>query len=120
MLAQNFEKYRVSDNDDGETNVSFYKTDCFTYGYEEDREYVCQYTYDKYSKTTAIVLKSKIEEEVEKKSVNLTPLIANSDRNINMNIYDDKLSGWTLIIEQPNKEIPEICKAIQSCVAKMR
>jgi hypothetical protein len=37
-----------------------------------------------------------------------------------MNVYEDKLSGWTLVIEQPEKEIPEICNAIQNCIDRMK
>lgn len=117
MSSQNFKKYKLSDNDDGKTNISFFKKGDNKYGYDEGIEYVCQYTYDKYSNSTVIVLTAKNKQGVEKKSLKLG---SNGDKTLSMNVYEDKLSGWTLVIEQPEKEIPEICKAIQNCIDRMK
>ena len=119
MASQNYTKYKLSNNGDGRSNISFYRKDDYSYGYDENKEYLCQYAYDKYSKTTAIVFKSGKKDGIVKKMLNLTPLASKPEKTINMEYREDKLSGWTLIIERPDKEIPEICKAIQSCIDKM-
>ena len=120
MTSQKFAKYKPSTNGDGKCNVSFYRVDNNRFGYDENREFVCQFVYDKIINRTAIVLKSGKKESAVKKLLNLTPLASNSDKNINMEIREDNLSGWTLVLEEPDKEIPEICKAIQSCIDKMK
>ena len=100
--------------------MSFYRVDNNRFGYDENREYVCQFVYDKIINRTAIVLKSGKKESAVKKLLNLTPLASSSDKNINMEIREDNLSGWTLVLDEPDKEIPEICKAIQNCIDKMK
>lgn len=120
MISQKFEKYKPSTSGDGKSNISFYRVDNNSYSYEENREFVCQFIYEKVTKKTSIVLKSGKKEGVAKKLLNLTPLASSSDKNLNMEIREDKLSGWTLVLDDPDKEIPEISKAIQSCINKMK
>lgn len=120
MASQKFAKYKPTTSGDGKCNISFYRVDNNSYGYDENREYICQFVYDKYLNKTAIILKVGKKEGTFKKLLNLTPLASNSDKNLNMEIREDKLSGWTLVIENPDKEIAEICKAIQICIDKMK
>lgn len=117
MQSQNFSKYKLEDNGGGKTNVSFYRKDNNSYGYEEDMDYIYQFTYFKKLGTTAIVIKSGKKTGVVKKLLNLG---STSEKNINMELREDKLSGWTLILDEPDKEIPEICKAIQMGLEKMQ
>jgi len=120
MVSQKFAKYKPSTEGDGKCNISFYRVDNNSYNYEENREFVCQFIYDKKLNKTAIVLKSGKKEGTVKKLLNLTPLISSSDKNINMEVREDNLSGWTLVLDDPDKEISEICKAIQICIDKMK
>lgn len=120
MTSQKFAKYKPTTSGDGKCNISFYRLDNNSYGYDENREYLCQFVYDKYLNRTALVLKVGKKEGTVKKLLNLTPLASNSDKKLNMEIREDKLSGWTLVIDNPDKEIPEISKAIQSCIDKMK
>ena len=120
MTSQKFEKYKPSTSGNGKTNISFYRVDNNSYSYEENMEFLCQFVYEKITKKTAIVLKSGKKEGAVKKLLNLTPLASNSDKNLNMELIEDKLSGWTLVLDDPDKEIPEICKAIQSCIDIMK
>ncbi len=119
MTSQKFAKYKPTTNGDGKCNISFYRVNNNSYGYDENREYICQFIYDKYFNKAVIILKVGKKEGTVKKLLNLTSLASNSDKNLNMEIREDKLSGWTLVIDDPDKEIPEICKAIQSCIEKM-
>ena len=120
MASQEFAKYKPSAEGNGKCNISFYRLDNNSYGYEENMEFVCQFIYDKHVNRTAIVLKSGKKESAVKKLLNLTPLAPSSDKNINMEVREDNLSGWTLVLDDPEREIPEICKAIQNCIDKMK
>ena len=117
MTSQKFEKYKPSTNGDGKFSISFYRLNDNTYSYEENRDYVCQSVYDKVTKKTALIFKSKTKEGTVKKLLNLA---SNSDKNLNMELREDNLSGWTLVLVDPSKEVPEICKAIQGCIDKMK
>jgi len=120
MASQEFAKYKPSAEGNGKCNISLYRLDNNSYGYEENMEFVCQFIYDKHVNRTAIVLKSGKKESAVKKLLNLTPLAPSSDKNINMEVREDNLSGWTLVLDDPEREIPEICKAIQNCIDKMK
>ena len=117
MQSQQFAKYKLENNEDGKTNVSFYRKDSKTFGYEEDFEFVFQFVYYKTLGTTALVINSSKKDGVSKNIVNLA---STYDKNINMGLMEDKLSGWTLILENPEMEIPDICKALQACVDNMK
>ncbi len=120
MISQKFAKYKPLTSGEGKCNISFYRVDGNSYGYDENQEYICQFIYNKISNSTAIVLRSGKKEGVVKKLLNLTPLASNSEKNLNMEIREDKLSGWTLVLADPEKELPDICKAIQRCIEKMK
>ena len=84
---------------------------------EENIEFVYQNVYYKKIGTTAFVVKSGKKTGVVKKLLNLG---STAEENINMELSEDKLSGWTLIMNEPEKEIPELCEAIQNCIDKMK
>ena len=117
MESQNFSKYKLEDNGGEEANFSYYRKDDNSYGYVEDVEYIYQFTYDNKLRTTAIVIKQKNKSGVDKKRFKLGE---DSERTYSLGAREDKLSGWTLILEQPDREIPAICKAIESCIEMMK
>ena len=117
MQSQKFVKYKLYNNSGGKTNISFYRHDDNSYGYEENIEFVYQNVYYKKIGTTAFVVKSGKKTGVVKKLLNLG---STAEENINMELSEDKLSGWTLIMNEPEKEIPELCEAIQNCIDKMK
>ena len=117
MESQKYAKYKLEDRDKEEINAAFYRKGDNTYGYEEKMDYSYQYTYFKKLGEAALVMKGIRKPSDSQKQLDLGSI---GNKNLKMDLLEDNLSGWSLVLEQPEKEIPEICKAIQSCIDLMK
>lgn len=118
MQSQQFSKYKLIDQGKGESNISYFIRDSKLYGYEENRSFIIQYVYFKPTNSTALLLKTGKKTGFVKRLLHLSS--SNESGTQDIELYEDKLSGWTLVFQEPEKEIPELCKAITNCIDNIK
>lgn len=122
MESQKFDKYKLEKQGGDNCKVFYYRPRLgeVSYGYIDNREYVYQYTYDKKTGKTALLLKSVYKKgtQVDKKRFKISSDIKTSNNDSYEMI--DPYNGYMLIFNEPENEISQLCDALQTAIQQLK
>lgn len=121
MESQKFAKYQLKKQGGEECCVFYFrpKANNVSYGYVDDRDYEYYYTYNKGIGKTALYIKSVYKKgtQIDRRRFRMSSDIKSSSTAFEM---IDPFNGYTLLFIDPNKEIPQLCKALEDAIKQMK